>query len=286
MLSSSDGRLKLALALLLPMAVIAGGLLLFPPGESTPGKTVRGDVPVSQPETTPQEKPAPPPPPVAVSEMPDTPPPRSLPESQETPAAEVAVIQPVPEPTTPVAEPKAGQVEMVSPVPKPGSEPVAAVTNPEHGLVEAIPVEPAPSPEPEKPAPLPSAPPEQVNATAPAELIHTVVRGDTLSGISSRYKVSPSIVRKANGMRGDNIMLGQKLMIPGGTAPAAEPEAPKIVEAPAPSPRAERSHTVVRGDTLERIARKYGVTPQQVMQANAMKSDVVRLGRKLVIPAP
>lgn len=283
MLSSSDGRLKLALTLLLPLAVIAGGLLLFPPGESTPEKRGQEDAASIQPETTPQ---APPPPPVAVSEMPDTPPPPSLAAPQETPATDLAVVQPVPEPTAPLAEPKTGEIEVVPPMPEPGSEPVTAVADPEHGLVEAIPVESAPLPEPEKPAPLPAAPAVAGDATAPAELIHTVVRGDTLSGISSRYQVDASIVRKANGMKVDKIMLGQKLKIPGGIAPAAKPEAPKVVEAPAPPPQAARSHTVVRGDTLGRIARKYGVTPQQVMQANGMKNDVVRLGRKLVIPAP
>ncbi len=73
--------------------------------------------------------------------------------------------------------------------------------------------------------------------------------------------------------------------------PPAPPAPPAVKPAPAEAPAAQapppavRHHTVVKGDTLGRIARKYGVTPRQIMQANGMKSDVVRLGGKLIIPA-
>ncbi len=47
-----------------------------------------------------------------------------------------------------------------------------------------------------------------------AAIIHTVVAGDTLSGISSKYKVSSAAIKQANGMTKDTVVLGKKMVIP------------------------------------------------------------------------
>ncbi|HEU4913235.1 MAG TPA: LysM peptidoglycan-binding domain-containing protein, partial [Actinomycetes bacterium] len=48
---------------------------------------------------------------------------------------------------------------------------------------------------------------------------HLVGRGDTLSGIAARYRVSQSALKQANGIGADNVvMLGATLRIPGGTS--------------------------------------------------------------------
>ncbi|MGB0743424.1 MAG: LysM peptidoglycan-binding domain-containing protein [Opitutales bacterium] len=46
---------------------------------------------------------------------------------------------------------------------------------------------------------------------------HIVSRGDTLSGISIRYGVSVSQIKRDNGLRNDMIRIGQKLTIAGGS---------------------------------------------------------------------
>jgi LysM repeat protein len=51
-------------------------------------------------------------------------------------------------------------------------------------------------------------------ATNGAAIIHTVVAGDTLSGISSKYKVSAAAIKQANGMTKDIVVLGKKMVIP------------------------------------------------------------------------
>lgn len=43
---------------------------------------------------------------------------------------------------------------------------------------------------------------------------HTISRGDTLSGIASRYQISVRRLRSANGIKGDKIRVGQVLTIP------------------------------------------------------------------------
>lgn len=47
-----------------------------------------------------------------------------------------------------------------------------------------------------------------------AAIIHTVVAGDTLSGISSKYKVPAAAIKQANGMTKDTVVLGKKMVIP------------------------------------------------------------------------
>lgn len=52
-------------------------------------------------------------------------------------------------------------------------------------------------------------------SVASEPLYHTVVRGDTLSGIASQYGVTLAALRSANALRGDTIMIGQRLLVPG-----------------------------------------------------------------------
>lgn len=47
-----------------------------------------------------------------------------------------------------------------------------------------------------------------------AAIIHTVVAGDTLSGISSKYKIPATSIMQANRMTKDTVVLGRKMVIP------------------------------------------------------------------------
>jgi nucleoid-associated protein YgaU len=68
-------------------------------------------------------------------------------------------------------------------------------------------------------APVP-APAHAEAAAAPASsgngaaIIHTVVKGDTLSGISKKYKVPIASIKQANRMTNDTVVLGRKMVIP------------------------------------------------------------------------
>lgn len=59
-------------------------------------------------------------------------------------------------------------------------------------------------------APQPSAP----RPPAARDTIHTVVRGDTLWGLSRQYNVTVDGIKQANGMTRDTVVLGSKLRIP------------------------------------------------------------------------
>jgi len=49
-------------------------------------------------------------------------------------------------------------------------------------------------------------------------------------------------------------------------------------------PMAERSHVVVKGDTLAKIAKSNGVTSAALAKANGINGTMIRLGQKLKIP--
>jgi LysM repeat protein len=51
-------------------------------------------------------------------------------------------------------------------------------------------------------------------ATNGAAIIHTVVAGDTLSGLSAKYKVPSAAIKQANNMTKDTVVLGKKMVIP------------------------------------------------------------------------
>ena len=44
------------------------------------------------------------------------------------------------------------------------------------------------------------------------------------------------------------------------------------------------TYTVKKGDTLSKIARKYGTSVRSIQQTNGLKSDLIRIGQRLVIP--
>jgi LysM repeat protein len=69
--------------------------------------------------------------------------------------------------------------------------------------------------------------------------------------------------------------------------PAAyEDTTPSVPAYTAPAPAAAaKVHTVVRGDSLWSIGKKYGVPIDAIKQANGMTRDIVVLGSKLKIPA-
>ena len=43
---------------------------------------------------------------------------------------------------------------------------------------------------------------------------HRIVRGDTLSDIANRYGVSLKTLRRTNGLKGDKLLIGKRLVIP------------------------------------------------------------------------
>ncbi len=103
-----------------------------------------------------------------------------------------------------------------------------------------------------------------------AEVEYIVRSGDTLSVIADRFGVRVARLRSANGIRGNLIHAGQKLVIPGSrTAQVATSDS--------------LTHKVRRGDTLWEIANRYGVTTNGLMRNNGLSDALLRPGQVLRI---
>jgi N-acetylmuramoyl-L-alanine amidase/LysM repeat protein len=115
-------------------------------------------------------------------------------------------------------------------------------------------------------------------ASAPAASGSVVVAdGDTVSGIAARAGVSMADLIAANHLTPDGmITVGQKLVLPGGSAPAAA----------SASSSKTGSITVAPGDTLSGIAARAGVSVQTLMNLNNLASaDNLQAGQVLKVPA-
>ena len=194
-------------------------------------------------------------------------------------------------PTTPAPAAKADPVEPVQPVATP--VPVVDDTQPFEIKVSDEPAKPVIA-DTVKPVAVPPA--HVVKPVAePETTTYIVQRGDTLAKISKRYNITQAAIKKANPkMKGDTVMLGQKLVLPAkvdvGEQKVPEGAFAKPAVKPAPAPvgpytGATTDYVIQKGDVLGVIARKHGCTVKQLKDLNGMTSDVVVVGKKIKVPA-
>lgn len=113
---------------------------------------------------------------------------------------------------------------------------------------------------------------------------HTVRAGETLFSISRQYDISVQQLREWNGLSGNVIRVGQRLVVSTGDE-----------EDPADMPAEDRafsedddevtSHTVNPGETLFRISRMYDVSVDDLKEWNNLDSNTISIGQELVIRA-
>ncbi|WP_082571275.1 LysM peptidoglycan-binding domain-containing protein [Agromyces sp. Root1464] len=135
-------------------------------------------------------------------------------------------------------------------------------------------------------------------ATAPAPVPvaaelprHTVVAGDTMSGIAAAYGVALDQMLSANGLSRQSLIFpGQSIVLPpGGTDVAAPaPAAPTPAPAPAPAaPSGGEAYTVVDGDTLWDIAARHEFQVSELAAINGIDvAAVIRAGQVLRVARP
>lgn len=107
-------------------------------------------------------------------------------------------------------------------------------------------------------------------APAPAATgTYVVKRGDTLSGIATKFGTSVGNLVALNGIKDPNrINEGQVLKVNG--------------HAPAPAPAPARTYTVKPGDTLSGIASRFGTTYQHLAQINGIQNpDHINVGQTI-----
>lgn len=184
-----------------------------------------------------------------------------------------------PVPTTTTTTPAAARGTVAAPPPGAGTQ-VAPTT----GGATAV-------------APTPSAPsPGQVvvnptAATAGAtgqNFTYTVVAGDTLATIAARFGTTSEAIARLNSLNDPNALtLGQKLQIPGSSTASQGTTATSggAAASGGETRGATSTYTVQSGDTLGRIAQRFGTTVAELLRLNNIaNADMLKVGQTLTIP--
>lgn len=108
------------------------------------------------------------------------------------------------------------------------------------------------------------------------ETVHIVQKGETVFSVARTYGISVGEVLAFNGMTeadARKVQIGQRIKIPGGTAPSSKP--PSYTE-----------HRVAKDETFYSIARRYGLSLQELLDMNGfLPSYVLKEGERIRVPA-
>ncbi|MAQ95494.1 MAG: hypothetical protein CMM84_18455 [Rhodothermaceae bacterium] len=162
---------------------------------------------------------------------------------------------------------------------------------PVEGVGESIPTLPRPeTPRPPVVTPVTPAPPP-ARGPAAGGVVHVVTAGETLFRIALRYDTSVEELRRLNGISGDTIEVGQRLVVGGGgTGPATAgapvplgpPRAWSITDTTVP---ADLVHFVEPGETLYSIAFGLGLSVDELARINSLSTAPLQPGTLLRLPA-
>lgn len=121
---------------------------------------------------------------------------------------------------------------------------------------------------------------------------HRVSPGETLSALSRHYGVSLGQLVKANPQIVNGLGIGEVVLVPrplGSPMAEAPAKATKVAGAKGAAGKASAApgrYTVAKGDNLYAIARRFQVSPDELIKLNSLSADGrVRLGQRLLLSA-
>jgi len=121
---------------------------------------------------------------------------------------------------------------------------------------------------------------------------HRVAQGETLFALARRYRVSVDQITAANPQLKNGLAIGEVVLVPRPSAGGARATSPAVAPAKAPiaaaaaSTTAPARYTVAKGETLFGIARRYNLSPAELIQLNHLPAGgSVRVGQELLLHA-
>jgi cell wall-associated NlpC family hydrolase len=103
------------------------------------------------------------------------------------------------------------------------------------------------------------------SAYANADVTYTIKKGDTLSRVSKKFKVSAKEIRSLNHLKKSAKLKIGKTLIVKKTGP--------------------RTYTVKKGDSINKIAKKFNIDAEELKDINLLNSDSLKRGQKLLLEA-
>ena len=113
----------------------------------------------------------------------------------------------------------------------------------------------------------------QENPSSTSDTVYVVKSGDTLYSIALRYDTTPNAIINKNNLTSSVLTIGQQLIIP------ADPESTGEDEM-----TTNNTYVVQNGDSLYSISRMYGVSVDDIKNANNLTSNILTIGQVLTIP--
>ncbi|WP_252735765.1 LysM peptidoglycan-binding domain-containing protein [Zobellia sp. B3R18] len=124
--------------------------------------------------------------------------------------------------------------------------------------------------------------PQMVKEAEQNRIRYKVRSGDFLGKIAERYGVGVSQIKQWNGLRSNNLRIGQRLTIFPRRMPSAAVASTKTTAAPKSFPPGTKTHTVRSGDSLWTISKKYpGISVENLRQWNGISGKNLKPGTKL-----
>ncbi len=118
--------------------------------------------------------------------------------------------------------------------------------------------------------------------------VHRVRRGETLSSISRKYGMEISDLKRLNRMRNSRIYVGQKINVKrnrGSSTVVSRAKAEKSDSVRSQQASSRRIHIVKSGENLSRIAKRYGMSVQNLMRINGLQSPMIHKGMRIRLVA-
>lgn len=115
---------------------------------------------------------------------------------------------------------------------------------------------------------------------------HTVRSGETLASIAARYGTTVSALASANSISNPNLIrIGRSLHVQGTTTPAATPPATPASGSSGTQLSGQR-HAVQPGETIAGIARRYGISTDDLIRWNGLVDGKLYATTRLVLFDP